>query len=553
VLVALGLVIAACQAAPSASPSAKPSLAPFLDTSYPEGGPADCAYAGEIAQIKAVDPLTVEFALCYPDPAFLAKIALANNAIQDSAWLTELGPNGRLRVKANGTGPYMVMSGDTAAGDRITLARYDGYWGDPAIAAEVVFEWRSSAAARLRALRSGTVDGIDDPRPDDLAGIEGDSTLQLQPSEALNTTYIGMTNTFAPFDSVRIRHALALGIDRQRIIDNVFPPGSSLAEFFTPCSIEFGCVGNPWYDHDQDAAGALLANPGFPGPLTTHIYYRDEVDCGLPDPGLVAAELQTQLREELDITADLRLQESQTFMDNLSAGLLDGLYVLEWCGGYPDVTSFLDRNFNDPGNQQYGIIDASITRSLTAGNRTADPAARAAAYAAGNSAIRDIVPMIPIAHGGSGTAWKADVVGAVASPLHGESFAAVDPGERPRLVWMQKAPPRSFYCADETDGNSVRLCHNVFEQLYAFKPGTAVVTPGLAESCDPNEELTVWTCHLRSSVTFHDGAQLDANDVLLSYAVQWDSEHPLHIGRTGGFVSWAGEFGPFLNAPPPAP
>ena len=172
---------------------------------------------------------------------------------------------------------------------------------------------------------------------------------------------------------------------------------------------------------------------------------------------------------------------------------------------------------------------------------------------AANNAIRDVVPMIPIAHGGSGTAWQADVVGAVASPLSGESFAAVDPGGRSRLLWMQSASPRSFYCADETDAESRRLCQNVFEQLYAFKPGTAVVTPGLAVSCDPNEALDLWTCHLRDGITFHDGAQLDANDVVLSYAAQWDYAHPLHIGRSGEFAGWIVEFGPFLNAPSASP
>ena len=30
---------------------------------------------------------------------------------------------------------------------------------------------------------------------------------------------------------------------------------------------------------------------------------------------------------------------------------------------------------------------------------------------------------------------------------------------------------------------------------------------------------------------FHDGADLDANDVVVSYAAQWDTKHPLHKGR----------------------
>jgi hypothetical protein len=54
-------------------------------------------------------------------------------------------------------------------------------------------------------------------------------------------------------------------------------------------------------------------------------------------------------------------------------------------------------------------------------------------------------------------------------------------------------------------------------------------------------------------VTFHDGSTLDANDVVLSYAVQWDAEHELHVGRDGSFTYFGALWGGFLNAPLPEP
>ena len=556
-LMVLGLVLAACQsgtsqsAAPSTSTaaSAEASVAPFVPTSYPAAGPADCKYGGEFSQIKAIDELTVEFDLCHPDPAFLAKTALASNDIQDAEYLAANMANHLILARPNGTGPYKFK--EYVRGDHITLVRNDSYWGTKATAATVIFQWNAEAAARLLALQAGTVDGIDNPGPDDFATIKANSKLQLKDRPALNTMYVGMTNTFAPFANIKVRQALAMGIDRQRIVGNFYPAGSTVADYFTPCPITDGCTGTKWYTFDKAAANALLDSAlGAGKRFTTKIFYRDVVRGYLPNPGVVATELQSQLKNNLGITADIQVQESATFLDNSSKGILDGLYLLGWGADYPDPTNFLDYHFNNPANLQFGKIDKSITDPLTTGGQTADPAARTAAYTQANTAIRDFVPMIPIAHGASATAWKADVKNAHSSPLTDEYMAVMDPGGRAQLVFMQNAYPISLYCADETDGETIRVCGQIFETLYTFKVGTAEVTPGLADSCTADTAGTKWTCKLHPGVKFHNGARFDAGDVVATYAVQWDAKNPLHIGRTKTFSYWGALFGTFLNAPP---
>ncbi len=344
-LLAIGLLLAACQTTPSPSASAIPSGPPFAGVSYPADAPADCAYGGEIAQIKAVDRLTVEFSLCTADPAFLSKVALPNNAIQDADWLAKYGPNQGIRTKANGTGPYMLSDGLPTTGAQITLSRYDGYWGQKAKTGTVVVKWNADPAARRDALQTGTVDGADNPSFAPLA--TGQPTQRL-PREELSTVYIGLSNTYQPFDSLKIRQALAMGIDRQQIVTDLLPPGAAVADYFAPCAIEFGCAGDAWYVHDVVAAKALLAKPPFPGALFTHIYYSDTAECGLPDPSLVAQALKTQLTNDLGFNADLQPLAAATFTKNMAAGLLDGLYVGEWCPDTTDPSGFLDGPFNDP-------------------------------------------------------------------------------------------------------------------------------------------------------------------------------------------------------------
>jgi ABC-type transport system substrate-binding protein len=331
-------------------------------------------------------------------------------------------------------------------------------------------------------------------------------------------------------------------------VDNYDPPGSEVATHFTPCSIPFACEGDEWYEYDPDAARDLLAEAGYPDGFETTIQFRETVRSYLPAPQQVAADLQDQLAD-LGITATLDQQESTAFIDNANAGALDGIHILGWGADYPDVTNFLDFHFGAGASPQFGDKFDDITSALQDGASSVEDADRQAAYEAANNAVREHVPMIPIAHAGSGVAFQADNEGAHSSPLGNENMSIISPGSDDQLVWMQNGEPGGLYCGDESDGESLRVCEQIKESLYAYAVGGTDVEPSLATECAPNDDLTVWTCTLREGVSFHDGSTLDANDVVLSYAIQWDADHPLHVGRAGDFVYFSALFG-FLNPPP---
>jgi ABC-type transport system substrate-binding protein len=507
---------------------------------------ADCDYGGLIQEIAAIDPLTVQFTMCAPDPAFPAKAAFTSFSILPSEYLEETGGTGDLLEKPIGTGPYMVERWDR--GDSITFKRFDDYWGEPAKAETLVFRWSAEAAQRLLELQSGTVDGIDNPAPDDFEVIGNDSSLQLQERPALNIFYIGMNNTYPPFDNEQVRQAVAMGIDRARIVDNFYPPGSEVANYFTPCSIPNACVGEEWYEFNPEMARQLLADAGYPDGFETVIEYRDVVRGYLPEPGVVAQDIQAQLAANLNITAQINVIESGTFIDQADAGELQGLHLLGWGADYPDMTNFLDYHFGPGSSAQFGDKFDDLVEALKQGASLADDAERQPFYETANNLLRQHVPMIPVAHGGSGVAYQADVEGAFASPLGNEYFAVMDPGGRDTFVWMQNGEPPGLYCADESDGEALRACEQVTEALLSYEIGGTAVQPGLATACEPNGDLTVWTCTLRSGVTFHDGSELDANDVVMSWLVQWDASHPLHTGRDGSFTYFSSLWGGFINA-----
>ncbi len=507
----------------------------------------NCEYGGEFKSMEAVDENTVRFTLCVPDPAFPSKIAFSAFAVQPKEYLEFTGATGSILEKPIGTGPYYVAQWER--GNQLVFKRFDAYWGEKAKTETLVFRWGSESAQRLLELQSGTVDGIDNPAPDDFAVIEADPNLQLKPRPALNIFYIGMNNTYPPFDDERVRQAIAMGIDRQRIVDNFYPAGSEVATHFTPCAIPNGCVGDPWYEFNPEAARALLAEAGFPDGFKTKLYYRDVVRGYLPQVSNVAQDIQAQLKANLNIDAEIEVQESGTFLDNADSGKLDGLHLLGWGADYPDQTNFLDYHFGAGASKQFGNKFPDITENLAKAAQLASDAEREPYYVAANNAIRQHVPMIPVAHGGSATAFKASVEGAHSSPLGNENFAVMSIAGQDTFVWMQNAEPISLYCADETDGESLRACEQVTQSLLGYQIAGTAVEPVLAESYEANEDLTVWTFKLRPNIKFHNGFTLDAADVVESLVLQWDAAHPLHKGNTGAFSYWSGLFGTFLNAP----
>ncbi|MBA2758041.1 MAG: peptide ABC transporter substrate-binding protein [Chloroflexi bacterium] len=554
--------------APSAgTASTAPSAGPFTAMAYPATGEAPCGeaaapdathdkYTGNFKKISAPDAQTVVFELCSPDAAFLSKIAFTSFGINDTAWLeANIDPAGTTNQKivsnVNGTGPFKLEAWNK--GSDVTFTRNDAYWGDKAKAEKLIIRWGKEAAQRLVELQAGTVDGIDNVGGTDFAAVEGNADLQLKKRPGLNVMYFGFNNKFPPFDNEKVRQAIAMGIDRQRLVDDFMPPGSEVATHFTPCSIPNGCVGDPWYGYDPAKAKEMLAAAGFPDGFKTKIQYRDVSRSYVEDQNVIATALQQQLKTNLNIDATIEVQESATFIDNADAGKLDGIHILGWGADYPDQTNFLGYHFGAGASKQFGDKFPDITKALDEGAAGLSDEARKPAYTTADNAIRTNVPMVPISHAGSAVAYRADIKDAHTSPLGNEIFSVMTPGDRTQMVFMQNAEPPGLYCADESDGEALRVCNQFSEGLYAYEIGGVAALPTLAEKCEPNTELTTWTCTIRSGVTFHDGSTLDAGDVLTTYAVQWDADHPLHKGRDNSFSYFPGLFGGFLNPPVPQP
>lgn len=556
------MVLAACGGATATEapvvteePAAPPTEAPVVPTEAPampafEGTSVSadsCDYGGEFKSIEAVDAYTVKFTLCYPDPAFLSKAAFGVFAIQDADYLNEMGGDSmKMSDAPNGTGPYVVK--EWVRGDHITFEANPNFWGEAPKTQTLIFRWSAEAAQRLVELQSGTVDGIFLPSADDYETISADSNLALYPFDTGNIFYMGMNNTKPPFDNIKVRQAVAMAINKQQLVDNYYPAGSIVAEQFVPPSFNPGFStsgdGAKWYAYDPEAAKALLAEAGFPDGFEATIAYRDVVRVYMPNVNQIVQEIQAQLAE-IGIKVTIEKVESGPYLDSVAAGEQD-LYLNGWGMDYPDATNFYDFHF--ASNQvRFGNEWPDLVKEIKTAAQLGDPAERQVHYDEANRLIKEYVPMIPLAHGTTANAMKADVGNVIMGPLNENFEQMTTPSGQ--LVWVQSAEPIALYCVDESDGETLRACEQIYDALLGYEFGGVTPIPALATAWEPNADATEWTFTLREGVTFHNGATFDANDVVASFAAQWDASNPNHVGRTGTFEYFNGFFGAFLNAP----
>ncbi len=90
----------------------------------------------------------------------------------------------------------------------------------------------------------------------------------------------------------------------------------------------------------------------------------------------------------------------------------------------------------------------------------------------------------------------------------------------------------------EEDGESFKVCDNIYDTLVQYKDGSTEIEPGLATSWESSEDGLTWTFYLRKGVTFHDGTPFNAEAVLFSLNRQHDETHPFN-DIEGSYIYWA--------------
>jgi peptide/nickel transport system substrate-binding protein len=122
------------------------------------------------------------------------------------------------------------------------------------------------SSTRLAALVSGEANAIDRVEPDQLKVIESNGNLQLDRQLTIENKWFHFRNAAEPFkDNKLLRQAIAHGIDKQAIVDQILLGSGKVADSHVSPE-QFGYAPAPNnIVYDPEKAKALLAEAGYPG------------------------------------------------------------------------------------------------------------------------------------------------------------------------------------------------------------------------------------------------------------------------------------------------
>ncbi|MEM1027325.1 MAG: ABC transporter substrate-binding protein [Planctomycetota bacterium] len=235
-------------------------------------------YGLKFKTVRALDEYTVEFA--FKKPFF--------DAFQEAAAFRVLpehfyGPLDDAQIdRINtlpgllmGSGPYKVTYGPTdwVPGRQIILERNERYWGERTPADRLVFKEITDDVARLTAFRNGDIDLFYRAVPEQYIEYLKDEELvaRSQSVEAFRPNdgygWIAWNQVKngkpTPFADKRVRRAMTMLIDRQRIIDKgLYGYGLIPSGPFNPLSPQYNPDIEP-LPYDVSQAKALLAEAGY--------------------------------------------------------------------------------------------------------------------------------------------------------------------------------------------------------------------------------------------------------------------------------------------------
>jgi peptide/nickel transport system substrate-binding protein len=330
-----------------------------------------------VRRVAAVDERTVDFETEHPFGALLGNLTSYVAVV----------PAGRTSEEQNreplGTGPYRVAA---RTPESVTLVAADGsHAGRPEVE-RIVLREVPDATVRALELRKGTAQLVVNGLPPDVVPVfERDPRFRVARKTGANYLYLGLNLEDPVLADPRVRRALALAIDRPKLVRTLWRGLGEITETMLPPG--------HWARHDEldpvpyDPEGArrLLDEAGYPDPdgpggprprLT--LGYKTSTD----ETAVLQAQVIQAMAAEAGIRIEIRSLEFATFFSDVQRGIFQIFSLTRTGIDDPDIFALLfhSRNVPPAGANRGRYRNPELDALLDRGASLAEPERRRPIY-----------------------------------------------------------------------------------------------------------------------------------------------------------------------------
>jgi peptide/nickel transport system substrate-binding protein len=388
---------------------------------------------------RAVAPLRAVIKLNKPNGPFLASLVLSAFAMQSPTAMNKYGANqGTIRngvfyptgtyafSHPTGTGPYIFEK--WTVGESVILKRNASHWGRKAKLARIVIRPIGDNTARVQALQSGEVFAMDLLSPQLVSTVKRNSRLKVLSRPSFNVAYVTINQAMRPMNDVRVRKAVAYGLNRQLVVRSFYAGRAQVAHEFMPPTLFGYAPSVTKYAFNPTKAKALLKEAGCGPPCKIEFWYPTGVSRPyMPDPKANFEAFKASLEQSGFEVEAKSAPWRPDYVKHVNEGTGGHLNLIGWTGDYADPDNFIGTFFQG-FNPSFGERDAVLDSLLNRAEQEVNLKKRIALYQAANRRIAATVPGVPYAHSLPALGMQKRVQGYFTSPIGTDDFLTVSIG-----------------------------------------------------------------------------------------------------------------------------
>lgn len=253
--------------------------------------------------VEKVDDYTVRL------NARASQLAVPEHLFHYPALILHPEDNGVFGLGAKGTGAFKMV--EYEVGKKAVFERRDGYWGKPPALDRLEFiDLGDDPAAAINALASGQVMGMYEASTTQYGALQKIENLQIHTVNTAQTGVARMNPNHKPFDDPRVRKAMRLALDTEKLVQIAHLGLGQPGEHHHVARVhpEYADVG--FMKQDIEQAKKLLAEAGYPDGIDVEINTKKD-----PDWELISVQAMAQMWEQIGARVKINVLPSAQYWD----------------------------------------------------------------------------------------------------------------------------------------------------------------------------------------------------------------------------------------------